>query len=109
MIVTTGTTTRFFDFNSFYFGCVIGTLESAASAPVACTVTVTGYRFGVKLASQSFSFNPGPAAVTAPMTKANLGFAFNDVDKVTFSTSYAGSSATGATLLDNLSYITAST
>lgn len=69
---------------------------------------MTGYRAGVKLASQSFKFSPPAGSLTAPMVKATLGFAFNNVDKVMFSTDYGVNQALGATLLDNLNYITVS-
>lgn len=103
-LLTSGTNTKYFDFQSFYFGCVAGTVESVASAPVDCTTTVTGYKAGKQVAKQSFNYSPG-VAVTAPMTRASLSYAFKDIDHATFSTSYSVS-AGGATLLDNLSYIT---
>lgn len=103
-LLTTSTSTKSFDFQQFYFGCVAGTVESVASAPVSCTITVNGFKSGKKVASQAFKYNPG-VAVTAPMTRASLSGSFRGLDKVTFSTSYSVSAA-GATLLDNLSYVT---
>lgn len=101
-----GTNTKVFDFNQFYFGCVAGTVESFASPPVSCTITVTGYNSGNEVASESFDFHPG-AGPTAPMNKAILGPGFKAIDKATFSSKYNVGPA-GATLLDNLSYITVS-
>lgn len=103
---TSGTNTKVFDFNQLYFGCVGGTVESFASPPVSCKITVTGYRAGNEVATQSFVYTPGPGP-TAPMERAILGLGFKAIDRATFSTSYNVGPA-GATLLDNLSYITAS-
>ena len=103
-LVTTSTTTKAFDFKQFYFGCVAGTVESVASAPVSCTITVTGFKSGKKVATQAFKYSPG-IAVTSPMKSATLSAAFKGIDEATFSTSYSVS-AGGATLLDNLSYTT---
>lgn len=40
------------------------------------------------------------------MVKATLSGAFNNIDKAMFSTNYGANQALGATLLDNLNYIT---
>ena len=97
-----GSVTDFFSFQQFYFGCVAGTLEAIASAPIACTITVTGYRESVQVARQKFSYNPG-TVVTAPMKKVKLSKKFEYIDEVTFTTEYSVPDA-GATLLDDLKY-----
>jgi hypothetical protein len=61
-------TTKNFDFNSFYFGCEIGTENSAAAPPVGCTVSIAGYAApgnsdnevdeAVLVCSDSVSYNP---------------------------------------------------
>lgn len=100
-----GSVTSTFDFDSFYYGCVLATSETLASLPISCTVTVVGSKASKEVARQTFTFNPGTAAVTAPMVKAQLSSQFKGVDTVSFSTVYS-IAGNGATLMDNLKYKT---
>ena len=97
-----GTVTLFFDFQQFYFGCVAGTAEAIASAPIGCNVTVTGYRESNEVARESFIYNPG-VALTAPMMKASLGEEVKNLDYATFDSTYEVPDV-GATLLDDVKY-----
>lgn len=118
-----------FDFESFYFGCVVMTLEAVcfpfsrlniyqgtvaniyiqvASVPLSCDVTVTGFKASLEVARETFSFEYDLLTdlLTADVVKAELSDTFKGIDSATFSTEYDISDAVGATLLDNLSYTT---
>lgn len=100
-----GSVTDKFDFSNFYFGCVIATQETAASLPSACNITVTGYRASVQVAQQSFEFNPGLLAVTAPLAEAALGEEFKGIDTAKFASDYSVPDVS-ATLVDSFYYTT---
>ena len=101
-----GSADDIFDFESFYFGCVVGTVEAIASLPESCTITVIGYKSSKEVAKQSFDFKVGTLETLAPMIKAELSKDFKGIDTATFSTEYELGAETGATLLDSLSYTT---
>lgn len=97
---TTGTSTKSFDLDYFYFGCVLATEETALSTPTACTVDIAGYDSkGKKAKSQSFHFKP-TGAVKSNMVQAKVT-GWTQLSKVTFSNA---ANLTEATLLDNFSY-----
>lgn len=107
-----GSVTDTFDFQQFYFGCVVATAETAASVPISCTVKVQGYKASNEVAEQDFYFTPDNPIVSDLML-ASLGSKFIGVDEVKFSTLYTDSDAlsgvvgaAGATILDSLSYKT---
>lgn len=107
-VITTqypGSVTDTFDFQKFYFGCVVATAESVASVALGCTVKVQGYRSSNEVAEQEFTFTPELLQLTSDMVEARLSDKFMGVDTVTFTTEYAVP-AVGATLLDSLSYKT---
>ena len=101
------TTINHFDFNSFFFGCVLSSQESAAGVPQSCTVTVTGLdKNGKQVAKQSFNFVAN--ALSQQMIKATL-VGFTGLQTATFSTSSklvgaVPENATVTTLGDTFSY-----
>lgn len=94
-----------FHFESFYLGCVFATGESVTSKPVSCSVTLIESKASVEVARQTFDFDPGTLSVTANMIEAQLRQEFKGVDIVRFSSTYSVP-GNGATLLDNLKYVT---
>lgn len=101
-----GSVTATFDFESFYFGCELGTVETGASVPLSCNVTVTGSKATAEIAQESFFFSVETSQALAPMIKAELSEKIKGLDTVTFSSEYESGQDIGATLLDNLSYTT---
>lgn len=101
---TTGNT-LYFALQSFYFGCVLSTEESLASAPTTCSITVTGSRSGKTVAGpESFTFTPDNALL-ADMEKVSFNGAWAAVDQVTITNTGALATAQGV-LFDNVKYIT---
>ncbi|KAK3659483.1 hypothetical protein LTR56_001373 [Elasticomyces elasticus] len=95
-----------FNFKSFYFGCVLTNVETAASLTDDCSIHITGYRNGKEVASQDGTFDDGsllPSA-SAAMDKVTLNSGFKNVDKVTFAINGVLDSTLDAALLDNFSY-----
>ena len=82
--------------------------ETAASTPVACTVTAIGFRNQKQVATQSVDFNPGGllgvASLSANMVKAQLSSQFANVDRVEFSANDLLASTLDAVLMDNFAY-----
>ncbi|KAM0713545.1 hypothetical protein Q7P37_010507 [Cladosporium fusiforme] len=99
-------TTSHFDLRSFYFGCVVSTQETLASLPLSCSIDITGYRNGKKVASQTARFRKPLLQLTADMAKVELNGDFCDVDRVTFDTNGLIPSVLLAVLMDNLEYTT---
>lgn len=104
---TTGNT-LYFALESFYFGCVLSTEESLASAPTSCTITVTGSRSGKTVAGpETFTFTPDNA-VLADLEKVSFNGGWEAVDQVTITNTGLLATAQGV-IFDNVNYITYST
>lgn len=107
-ISITAQSVKSFDLEYAYFGCVVNTVETAASVPQACTVAFSGYKKGqskvFKTVNQSFDpTNP----LISKMTKASFDSAFKGLDRVDVAV-VAGvtpSTLTGL-LIDNVKYTT---
>lgn len=99
-------TTSYFDFKSFYFGCVVSTQETLASLPLSCSIDIKGYRNGKQVASQNARFQKPLLQLTADMTKVELNNDFCNVDRVTFDTNGLIESVLLAALMDNFEYTT---
>ena len=95
-----GSKVKSFALTSFYYGCQTNLAQAAASDPVACTLTATGYKAGSSkaVAVQAFTFSPA-AGTTAPLAFGEFKAAFKGLDNVT----YVQSPATGTEfLVDNI-------
>lgn len=85
----------------FYYGCVAASGNGAASVPVSCTVTATGYNSkGQKVTSQQFNYKPN-GAVVAQMTEGffNQGWTGLQVRTLEYTVS---NNLTTAVLIDNM-------
>lgn len=92
-----------FDLKSFYFACAVGAEASAAGAPLACKVTVTGKaKDGSVKAKQSFSF--APTGLSANQVQAVLSKDFVSLYTAEFSTDTGATTTASATLIDTVSY-----
>lgn len=90
-----------FDLISFFFGCALGTEETAASAAQACNVTITGTKpDGTKVPSQIFAFNP--PGTSAQMVEAQP-WGYTGLQSVVFSTT-SGDGALIATIVDTVTF-----
>lgn len=104
-IAATGATT-YFDLKSFYFGCAIDSVTALVSAPVACTVTATGYYQGKQHIVQEFNYTPsnllisGQQSAKTQYSKCHTGF--QGVDKVEFTSS---NPTLDIIVLDDITYI----
>lgn len=95
-------TTKSFDLESMYFGCVVNTVESVVSPPAACTVKATAYdENDYAVAAQNFEYNP--AALAARMDRAEFGSGFSNIKKVEFET-VATLDEVVSTLFDDIKY-----
>ena len=82
---------------------------TAASIPSGCTITATAFRNNKQTAVRHYTFKPATGLLGVPvlsdqMTKAVLGPAFLNVDKVTFSATGLIKSTLQAVLIDNVQY-----
>ncbi|KAI9706120.1 MAG: hypothetical protein M1836_005526 [Candelina mexicana] len=102
-----GSKVQYFDLVSFYFGCVVNTVETVAGAPEMCTISVTGFRPGSPskaVDTIDFTFSP-KASVSASMIQAVLPSTFSGLERVEFAIVEAtGTSTTSAMLVDNVKY-----
>lgn len=99
--------TNYFALSSFYFGCVLSTEETLASAPTSCTISVTGMRNGKTVATESFSYTPDNA-VLADLEKVTFNGQWAVVDHVVFQ-STGTLAAAQSVIFDNFVYTTVST
>ena len=90
----TGSEVTSFALESLYYGCQTNLGQAAASIPVKCTITATGYRAGKVVALQEFSFTPAKG-LQVPLAFGKFTSAFNNLQTVT----YAQSPATGTEFL----------
>ena len=90
----TGSEVKSIALESFYYGCQTDLGQGAANDPVACTMTVTGYRAGAVVAFQEFPFTPAKG-LQAPLAYGKFKPAFTNLQTVT----YAQSPATGTEFL----------
>ena len=107
-ISITAQSVKSFDLQYAYFGCVVNTVETAASVPQACTVAFSGYKKGqsevFRTVNQQFDpTNP----LLSKMTKATFDSAFAGVDRVDVAVvgGVTPSTLTGL-LIDNVQYRT---
>lgn len=89
-------TVQSFTLQSLYYGCLGNPAHPAASVPVPCNITATGYKTGSPdaVAVQEFVFEPAAAAVrTAPLAEGTFEAAFQGLEHVTFARSPAAGTA----------------
>lgn len=84
-VVYRRSTVRSFALTSLYYGCATIPPPGAASLPVRCVVTVTGYEAGVgdPVAFQEFGFEPA-GAWEGPLTFGGFEEVFQGLEYVTF-------------------------
>jgi len=97
----------YFSLQSFYFGCVASSQETAAGVPIACSLTLTGKKYGKAVVTQDISFTPG-GLLTSSMKKVNFAGAWANVDEVDFQQKGLLSAATSV-LYDNVAFTTFTT
>jgi hypothetical protein len=107
-ISITAQSVKSFDLQYAYFGCVVNTLETVASAPQPCTVAFSGYKKGSSEVFKTVNqqFNP-TNAVVSKMSKATFDSAFAGLDRV--DVAIVGGllpNAVTVLLIDNVSYKT---
>ena len=85
-----GSKVKSFALSSFYYGCQTNLAQAAASVPVACNVTATGYKAGSSkaVAVQEFAFSPAEGLM-APLALGKLETAFQGLENVTYAQSPA--------------------
>ncbi|KAI7422399.1 hypothetical protein KC336_g8351 [Hortaea werneckii] len=89
-----------FNLNSFYFGCVVTNAVGVASVPLACSMTVTGFRGQAQVAQETVKFTPdGAASNLGPANLRNAGF--KNVDSVEFKLIGGLEKLVSAVLFDN--------
>ncbi|KAL8685632.1 MAG: hypothetical protein Q9218_007641 [Villophora microphyllina] len=98
-----GSKTLFFDFFSFYFGCVIPAAQGVAQEAEQCSILVAGFDSNNKeIAVATFTFEPlATNLVKAPMIQAVLPTSFVGLHNVTIVQS---SPATQVLLVDDPKY-----
>jgi hypothetical protein len=99
--------TKYFSLQSFYFGCVPSSQETAAGAAIPCTLTLTGKRNGKVVVTQDISFAPSglTGLLVSPMKRQEFAGAWSNVDEVDFEQTGLLSAATSV-LYDNVKYTT---
>ena len=74
-----------FALSSLYYGCQTNLAQAAASDPVACDITATGYKGGSSkpVAVQKFAFAPAKGLM-APLAFGKFEAAFQGLETVTY-------------------------
>lgn len=107
-ISITAQSVKSFDLEYAYFGCVVNTVETAASIPQACTVAFSGYKKGQSKVFKTVNqqFNPTNPLISK-MSKAAFDSAFAGLDRVDVAVvgGITPSTLTGL-LIDNVQYKT---
>ena len=78
-----GSKLKSFDLHSFWFGCVLQSVEGAAGVAVECTITVAGFRNGQEVTVANFTFSPIVGVLAVPMIEAVLPASFAALQNVT--------------------------
>jgi hypothetical protein len=107
-ISITAQSVKSFDLQYAYFGCVVDTVETVASAPQACTVAFSGYKKGSSDVFKTVNQQFDPTnAVVSKMSKATFDSAFAGLDRVDVAIvgGLLPNTVTGL-LIDNVSYKT---
>lgn len=105
-ISLTPLTAKSFDFQSLYFGCVVNTVETAASAPEQCTVAFTAYKDGKSIAHTTINepFTPTNPLISK-MAKATFPSSFSGLDRLDIAVVQSITPGTLTALeIDNVSY-----
>ncbi|EMC95995.1 hypothetical protein BAUCODRAFT_512714 [Baudoinia panamericana UAMH 10762] len=92
----------YWNFKSFFFGCVLASQETVASVPDTCTIQITGYKNEVQVASQKATFTAD--GLEDQMHQVFLNNDFENIDTVEFDTVGLLDSTLDAVLFDNLCY-----
>lgn len=92
-----------FKLKRLYFGCVGATAESAASAAISCTITITAYKNNVLVDSAQSTFIPSALPVS-PLKQFDLPTSFESSDMIRFATKGLVKTLTSATLIDNFQF-----
>ena len=79
----TGSKLKSFDLHSFWFGCLLQSVEGAADTAVQCTISVAGFRNGQEVAVASFTFSPTLGVLAVPMIEAELPSTFTTLQNAT--------------------------
>ena len=72
-----------FDLPSFWFGCVLNTVEDLAGKATQCTIAVAGFRKEQEVAVASYTFLPPVIDVSVLMIEAVLPDTFVSLQNVT--------------------------
>lgn len=107
-ISITAQSVKSFDLHYAYFGCVVDTVETAASVPQACTIAFSAYKTGQSEVYKTVNvqFNPSNPLISK-MTKATFDSSFAGLDRVDVAVvgGLTPSALTGL-LIDNVQYRT---
>jgi hypothetical protein len=107
-ISITAQSVKSFDLHYAYFGCVVDTVETAASVPQACTIAFSAYKKGQSEVYKTVNvqFNPSNPLISK-MTKATFDSSFAGLDRVDVAVvgGLTPSALTGL-LIDNVQYRT---
>ena len=107
-ISITAQSVKSFDLHYAYFGCVVDTVETAASVPQACTIAFSAYKKGQSEVYKTVNvqFNPSNPLILK-MTKATFDSSFAGLDRVDVAV-VGGLTPSGLTglLIDNVQYRT---
>jgi hypothetical protein len=105
-ISITANTVKKFDLHYAYFGCVVDTVETAASVAQACTVAFSGYKKGQSEVYKTVNVQFDPSnPLASKMTKATFDSSFAGLDRVDVAVvgGLTPSALTGL-LIDNVQY-----
>lgn len=107
-ISITAQSVKSFDLHYAYFGCVVDTVETAASVPQACTIAFSAYKKGQSEVYKTVNvqFNPSNPLISK-MTKTTFDSSFAGLDRVDVAVvgGLTPSALTGL-LIDNVQYRT---
>jgi len=89
---------------TFFYGCVVASEETAASVAQSCTITATGFApGGAQVASQDFVFTAGPVTtLVQPLAQGTFGPGFAHVQTVRFALTSALSEVLVAGVIDTV-------
>ncbi|KAL6716072.1 hypothetical protein ACLMJK_007034 [Lecanora helva] len=77
---------RSLSLKSLYYGCQTNLGQAAASVPVSCTITATGFRAGKQVAKQDFKYSPAKG-LFASLAFGEFNAAFRGLTNVTYAQS----------------------
>lgn len=103
--VVDGESSKSFDLQSLFFGCVPNTVQSLAAVPQQCTIAFTAFKRGNDSPFETVNVQFNPSGLRSGLTKASFPSSWDKLTRVDIAAVQATSGeALNALVIDNVAY-----